>query len=333
MKSKDLNFGIIGSGSWGTAIIKIISENINTINWYVRKNKNVEFIKKNQHNKNYLSSVNLNTKKLKISSNINEVCENSDILIFAVPSKYIESELKKIEIDFSKKTIVSAIKGIVPQSNLLFSEHLEKYYQISSSNIAVISGPCHAEEVGMEKLSYLTMASSNVKRFKNISYAFKCKYININMSEDKIGVEYSSMLKNIYALAIGISNGLGYGDNFQSVLMSNSIREMKYLISKRDKKDREINNSVYLGDLLVTGYSAFSRNRMFGNMVGKGYSVRAAQSEMKMIAEGYIATKKAFQLNNKKNRAKTPILNAVYEILYEKKSSRKIFKQLSDIIN
>ena len=197
----------------------------------------------------------------------------------------------------------------------------------------MISGPCHAEEVGMEKLSYLTMASSNVKRFKNISYAFKCKYININMAEDKIGVEYSSMLKNIYALAIGISNGLGYGDNFQSVLMSNSIREMKYLISKRDKKDREINNSVYLGDLLVTGYSAFSRNRMFGNMVGKGYSVRAAQSEMKMIAEGYIATKKAFQLNNKKNRAKTPILNAVYEILYEKKSSRKIFKQLSDIIN
>lgn len=333
MKSKDLNFGIIGSGSWGTAIIKIISENINTINWYVRKNKNVEFIKKNKYNKNYLSSVNLNTKKLKISSNINEVCENSDILIFAVPSKYIESELKKIEIDFSKKTIVSAIKGIVPQSNLLFSEHLEKHYEISSSNIAVISGPCHAEEVGMEKLSYLTMASSNVKRFKNISYAFKCKYININMSEDKIGVEYSSMLKNIYALAIGISNGLGYGDNFQSVLMSNSIREMKYLISKRDKKDREINNSVYLGDLLVTGYSAFSRNRMFGNMVGKGYSVRAAQSEMKMIAEGYIATKKAFQLNNKKNRAKTPILNAVYEILYEKKSSRKIFKQLSDIIN
>tara|TARA_B100000989_G_scaffold28501_1_gene18355 strand:- start:84 stop:617 length:534 start_codon:yes stop_codon:yes gene_type:complete len=177
------------------------------------------------------------------------------------------------------------------------------------------------------------MASSNVKRFKNISYAFKCKYININMSEDKIGVEYSSMLKNIYALAIGISNGLGYGDNFQSVLMSNSIREMKYLISKRDKKDREINNSVYLGDLLVTGYSAFSRNRMFGNMVGKGYSVRAAQSEMKMIAEGYIATKKAFQLDNKKDRAKTPILNAVYEILYEKKSSKKIFKQLSDIIN
>ena len=165
----------------------------------------------------------MNTKKLKISSNINEVCENSDILIFAVPSKYIESELKKIEIDFSKKIIVSAIKGIVPQSNLLFSEHLEKYYEISSSNIAVISGPCHAEEVGMEKLSYLTMASSNVKRFKNISYAFKCKYININMSEDKIGVEYSSMLKNIYALAIGISNGLGYGDNFQSVLMLSLI--------------------------------------------------------------------------------------------------------------
>jgi glycerol-3-phosphate dehydrogenase (NAD(P)+) len=332
MKSEDLKFGIIGSGSWATAIIKIISENINPINWYIRKNKNIEFIKKNKHNKNYLSSVNLNTKKLNISPDINEVCENSDILIFAVPSKYIESELKKIEIDFSKKIIICAIKGIVPESNLLFSEHLAKNYKISSNNIAVISGPCHAEEVGMEKLSYLTMASSNIKRFKNISYAFKCKYININMSDDIIGIEYSSMLKNIYALAVGISNGLGYGDNFQSVLMSNSIREMKYFISKRDKKDREINNSVYLGDLLVTGYSAFSRNRMFGNMIGKGYNVRAAQSEMKMVAEGYIATKKAFYLN-KKNKAKTPILNAVYKILYEKKSSKKIFKQLSDIIN
>jgi len=333
MKSKDLKFGIIGSGSWGTALIKIISENINPINWYIRKKENVDFIKKNKHNKNYLSSVNLNIKKLNISSDINKVCENSDVLIFAVPSKYIESELKKIEIDFSKKIIISAIKGIVPESNLLFSEHLEKNYKISSSNIAMISGPCHAEEVGMEKLSYLTMASKNVKRFKNISYAFKCKYININISDDIIGIEYSSMLKNIYALAIGISNGLGYGDNFQSVLMSNSIREMKYFISKRDTKDRQINNSVYLGDLLVTGYSAFSRNRMFGNMIGKGYSVRAAQSEMKMVAEGYIATKKAFQLNNKKDEAKTPILNAVYKILYEKKSSRKIFKQLSDIIN
>ena len=333
MKSKDLKFGIIGSGSWGTALIKIISENINPINWYIRKKENVDFIKKNKHNKNYLSSVNLNIKKLNISSDINKVCENSDVLIFAVPSKYIESELKKIEIDFSKKIIISAIKGIVPESNLLFSEHLEKHYKIYSSNIAMISGPCHAEEVGMEKLSYLTMASTNVKRFKNISYAFKCKYININISDDIIGIEYSSMLKNIYALAIGISNGLGYGDNFQSVLMSNSIREMKYFISKRDKKDREINNSVYLGDLLVTGYSVFSRNRMFGNMIGKGYSVRAAQSEMKMVAEGYIATKKAFQLNNKKDQAKTPILNAVYKILYQKKSSRKIFKQLSDIIN
>jgi len=333
MKSKDLKFGIIGSGSWGTALIKIISENIKPINWYIRKKENVDFINKNKHNKNYLSSVNLNIKKLNISSDINKVCENSDVLIFAVPSKYIESELKKIEIDFSKKIIISAIKGIVPESNLLFSEHLEKNYKISSSNIAMISGPCHAEEVGMEKLSYLTMASKNVKRFKNISYAFKCKYININISDDIIGIEYSSMLKNIYALAIGISNGLGYGDNFQSVLMSNSIREMKYFISKRDTKDRQINNSVYLGDLLVTGYSAFSRNRMFGNMIGKGYSVRAAQSEMKMVAEGYIATKKAFQLNNKKDEAKTPILNAAYKILYEKKSSRKIFKQLSDIIN
>ena len=184
----------------------------------------------------------------------------------------------------------------------------------------------------MEKLSYLTMASSNIKLFKNISCAFECKYIKINMSEDIIGIEYSSMLKNIYALAIGISNGLGYGDNFQSVLMSNSIREINSFISRRNKRDREINNSVFLGDLLVTGYSAFSRNRMFGNMIGKGYSIRAAQSEMKMVAEGYIATKKAFYLN-KKNKAKTPILNAVYKILYEKKSSRKIFKQLSDIIN
>ena len=242
--------------------------------------------------------------------------------------------MKKIEVDISDKIIMCALKGLVPETNLLFGEHMQKHYNVSIDNFLVIGGPCHAEEVALEKLSYLTIGSSNLSLCKLISAKFKCKYINVKASDDVIGIEYASMLKNIFALAVGISNGLGYGDNYQSVLVSNSIKEMKRFISKRHKIKRNINNSAYLGDLLVTGYSSFSRNRMFGNMIGKGYTVRAAQLEMKMVAEGCIATKKAYLLNQESNKkAKTPIIDAVYKILYEKRSPRKIFKELSDIIS
>jgi glycerol-3-phosphate dehydrogenase (NAD(P)+) len=309
---KNYTYGVIGSGSWATALIKILSENVREINWYVRNSENIDFIKTNSHNPNYLSSVELDLGKLKISEDISEVAQNSDVIIIAIPSEYVNSEMKKINVDISEKIIICALKGLVQETNLLFGKHVNKFFNVSNNNFLVIGGPCHAEEVALEKLSYLTIASSNIKLCKKISNDFSCKYINVKASDDVIGIEYASMLKNIYALSVGISNGLGYGDNYQSVLMSNSIKEMKRFISKRHKIKRNINNSAYLGDLLVTGYSTFSRNRMFGNMIGKGYTVKAAQLEMKMVAEGYIATKKAFLLNQ---------------------DSIKIFKELSDVIS
>ena len=331
---KNYTYGVIGSGSWATALIKILSENVREINWYVRNSENIDFIKTNSHNPNYLSSVELDLGKLKISEDISEVTQNSDVIIIAIPSEYVNSEMKKINIDISEKIIICALKGLVQETNLLFGKHMNKFFNVSNNNFLVIGGPCHAEEVALEKLSYLTIGSSNIKLCEKISNDFSCKYINVKASDDVVGIEYASMLKNIYALAVGISNGLGYGDNYQSVLMSNSIKEMKRFISKRHKIKRNINNSAYLGDLLVTGYSTFSRNRMFGNMIGKGYTVKAAQLEMKMVAEGYIATKKAFLLNQDSiNKIKTPIIDAVYKILYKKRSARKIFKELSDVIS
>jgi len=331
---KNYTYGVIGSGSWATALIKILSENVKEINWYVRNSENIDFIKTNSHNPNYLSSVNLDLSKLKISEDISKVAQNSDVIIIAIPSEYVNSEMKKINIDISEKIIICALKGLVQETNLLFGKHMNKFFNVAKNNFLVIGGPCHAEEVALEKLSYLTIGSSNIKLCEKISNDFSCKYINVKASDDVVGIEYASMLKNIYALAVGISNGLGYGDNYQSVLMSNSIKEMKRFISKRHKIKRNINNSAYLGDLLVTGYSTFSRNRMFGNMIGKGYTVKAAQLEMKMVAEGYIATKKAFLLNQDSiNKIKTPIIDAVYKILYDKRSARKIFKELSDVIS
>ena len=331
---KNYKYGVIGSGSWATALIKILSENVKEINWYVRNSENIDFIKTNSHNPNYLSSVNLDLSKLKISEDISKVAQNSDVIIIAIPSEYVNSEMKKINIDISEKIIICALKGLVQETNLLFGKHMNKFFNVAKNNFLVIGGPCHAEEVALEKLSYLTIGSFNIKLCEKISNDFSCKYINVKASDDVVGIEYASMLKNIYALAVGISNGLGYGDNYQSVLMSNSIKEMKRFISKRHKINRNINNSAYLGDLLVTGYSTFSRNRMFGNMIGKGYTVKAAQLEMKMVAEGYIATKKAFLLNQDSiNKTKTPIIDAVYKILYKKRSARKIFKELSDVIS
>ena len=229
------------------------------------------------------------------------------------------------------KIIFSAIKGIVPESGLIVGEHFHNTYEIPFENIGVITGPCHAEEVAMERLSYLTIACADKEKAKLIASNLSSNYIKTNISKDIIGTEYAAMLKNIYAIAAGIAHGLGYGDNFQSVLMSNAIREMKRYTKRIHKIDRNINESAYLGDLLVTGYSVFSRNRMFGNMIGKGYTVKSAQMEMSMIAEGYYATKSAYLLNQDKERnAKTPIINAVYSILYEGKNAKNVFKALTD---
>lgn len=327
MNKQSPRFAVIGGGSWATAIVKMLCENVDLVNWYMRSATAIEHIKKEDHNPNYLSSVEFDTSKLFLSNNINTIVKRADILIFAIPSAFLSGELEKLTVPIKNKIVFSAIKGIVPESSLIVGEHFHQKYDIPFENIGVLTGPCHAEEVALERLSYLTIACADEEKAKMVAACLSSSYIKTTTSDDIIGTEYAAMLKNIYAIAAGIAHGLGYGDNFQSVLMSNAIREMKKFIKKVHKMKRNINDSAYLGDLLVTGYSTFSRNRMFGTMIGKGYTVKSAQMEMSMIAEGYYATKSAWTIN-KKNKAKTPIINSVYSILYENKNPKKVFKKL-----
>lgn len=328
---KPLKYAVFGAGSWATAIVKMLCENLDTVGWYMRSSYTLEHLKKEQHNPSYLSSVEFNTKQLKLSNDINEMAEWADVLIFVIPSAFMHKELEKLTSDITKKTIVSAVKGIIPETGKLVGEHFHDVYHIPINNIAAIAGPCHAEEVALERLSYLTIACADNEKAQGIADCLSSDYIKTKTTDDLIGTEYAVMLKNIYAIAAGIAHGLGYGDNFQSVLMSNAIREMKRFIKKMHKMKRNINDSAYLGDLLVTGYSTFSRNRMFGNMIGKGYTVKSAMMEMNMVAEGYYATKSAHILNkNNKIKTRLPIIKAVYEILYEGKEAKKVFKDLTD---
>ena len=323
---------VLGGGSWATAIVKMLCENLETVGWYMRSIYATEHIKLNKHNPNYLSSAELHPNQLILSNNINKTVENFDILVFAIPSAFLTSELKKLTTSLSNKIIFSAIKGIVPESGLIVGEHFFKKYNIPYKNIGVITGPCHAEEVAMERLSYLTIACQDQDQAKKVGECLKSRYIQVKISDDIIGTEYAAMLKNIFSIAAGISHGLGYGDNFQSVLMSNSIREMDRFIKKIHQMKRNINNSAYLGDLLVTGYSTFSRNRMFGNMIGKGYTVKSAMLEMSMVAEGYYATKSAKKIKEE-NGAITPIIDAVYSVLYEGKDAKRVFEELTKQID
>ena len=333
--SSELKYAVFGAGSWATAIVKMLCENLDEVGWYMRSVYAKEYLERHQHNPSYLSSVEFDLKQLKLSNDINETASYADVLIFAIPSAFIYSELQKLNVDITNKTVVSAVKGIIPESGLLVGEHFHDIYHIPFESIAVIAGPCHAEEVALERLSYLTISCADPIKAQTIADALSSDYIKTKISDDIIGTEYAVMLKNIYAIAAGIAHGLGYGDNFQSVLMSNAIREMKRFIKKMHKMKRNINNSAYLGDLLVTGYSVFSRNRMFGNMIGKGYTVKSAMMEMNMVAEGYYATKSAYELNQLKGKkkAKTPIINAVYAVLYQNKEPKKIFKKLTEKLN
>jgi glycerol-3-phosphate dehydrogenase (NAD(P)+) len=328
---KELKFAVLGGGSWATAIVKMLLENQDKVGWYMRNSDAVDYIIKEEHNPNYLTSVEFHTEKLELTIDINAIIDKADILIFAIPSAFLEAELQKATASLKDKIIFSAIKGIVPETGLIVGEHFHEKYNIPFENIGVITGPCHAEEVALERLSYLTIACADPKKAKLVAENLRSDYIKTKISDDIIGTEYAAMLKNIYALAAGIYHGLGYGDNFQSVLMSNAIREMKRYIKRVHKMKRNINNSAYLGDLLVTGYSTFSRNRMFGNMIGKGYTVKSAQMEMKMIAEGYYATKSAFeQKSSFSKKVKTPIIDAVYDVLYNGKNAKRVFKALTN---
>lgn len=324
---------VIGGGSWATALVKMLCNNSSAIHWWVRNQTVVDHIIKFKHNPNYLTSVEFETSKLVLSADLKAVVSNADILIMAVPSAFLKEALKDLsEADFKNKKVFSAIKGIVPEHNLIVGEFFNTQFNIPIENIGVITGPCHAEEVAMEKLSYLTIASQNTESAEYVASQLNCRYINTTVSDDIFGTEYSAVLKNVFAIASGICHGLGYGDNFQAVLISNAIQEIKAFVDVVHPIDRDIKSSAYLGDLLVTAYSQFSRNRMFGNMIGKGYSVRYAQLEMNMVAEGYYGVKCIYEIN-KKYKVEMPITNAVYNIVYEKISPAIEMKLLSDILS
>ena len=321
---------VIGGGSWATAIVKILCTTSDKINWWVRGKETADYITRYHHNPNYISSVEFDAKKIYVSSDLKEVASKSDVLIMAVPSAFLKESLSPLKADDLKsKKIFSAIKGIVPENNLIIAEFFNQIYGVPIENIGIIAGPSHAEEVAMEKLSYLTIASQNAESAKFLAEKLSCRYIKTTISDDIYGTEYSAVLKNVIAIAAGICHGLGYGDNFLSVLISNGIGEIKRFVDAVHPITRDIKDSAYLGDLLVTAYSQFSRNRTFGGMIGKGYSVKSAQTEMNMVAEGYYGVKCVHEINKQYN-VDMPITDAVYHILYEKISPMVEMRILSD---
>ncbi len=320
---------ILGGGSWATAIAKIVLNNVKEINWYMRRQEQIDEFVRLSKNPSYLTGVKFDTDHIRFTNNINHVVATSDILIFATPSPFLKQHLKKLRRRIDKKIIVSAIKGIVPEENLIITDFFEQVYNVPKDNIAVLAGPCHAEEVALERLSYLTIASTSREKAKMLAEKFNTSFVKTSISDDVTGMEYSSVMKNIYSIAAGICHGLKYGDNFQSVLISNAIQEIKRFCNATNPLQRDINESAYLGDLLVTAYSKFSRNRLFGSMIGKGYSVKTAQVEMEMIAEGYYATKCIHEINEK-FKVEMPIVDAVYEILYNRNSPILKIRELTD---
>ena len=331
MKSES-KIGVIGGGSWATAIVKMLCENVDSVNWWMRNEEAIEHINTYGHNPNYISDTELKKSKLNLSSNINEIVKNSDYLVLAVPSAFLKSTLESLKIPLNNKIIISAIKGIVPENNTIVGEFIHNQYDVPYENMTVITGPCHAEEVALERLSYLTIACSDIDKAEFFANSISGRYIKTTVSDDIYGTEYSAVLKNVIALASGICHGLGYGDNFQAVLVSNAIREIKRFVDEVHPIKRDIKESAYLGDLLVTAYSQFSRNRTFGEMIGRGYSVNSAQLQLKMIAEGYYAVKCIMEINEKLE-VEMPITEAVYNILYDRKSAKKQIKLLTDRLN
>lgn len=309
---------VIGGGSWATALVKILINNVDKVNWWMRNEGAVEHILKYKHNPNYLQSVEFNLDKINVSTDLLALVKDAEIVIIATPSAFLEDLFSQFDNTiFEGKTVFSAVKGIVPEYNAIPARYIHKNFNIPYDNIGIICGPCHAEEVALERLSYLTIACQDEDIAEEVAELMACRYIKTTISDDLFGTEISAVLKNVYAIASGICAGLGYGDNFQAVLISNAIQEIENFIDEVSPIHRDVKSSAYLGDLLVTAYSKFSRNRTFGYMIGKGYSVKTAQLEMDMIAEGYYAVKCVMEIN-KKFEVEMPIVEAVNNIIYEK---------------
>jgi len=326
------NIGVLGAGSWGTALVKMLSENCDKIFWYSRNDIQIKEIIKTKKNPKYLKDLEIDTDKISISSDLNFIIDNSDILIIAIPSPYIEKSLNEHKTALANKIIFSGSKGVIPESHLVITEHLHKEYNIPYKNLGILSGPTHAEEIAKGKLSYLTVGSSNDEISKYLSKKLFSPYVHTSLSNDVIGIEYAATLKNIYSILVGISFGLGYGDNFISVLISHCTKEMINFIKSIDNVKREFSHSAYIGDLLVTTYSKHSRNRTFGEMIGEGLPVKKAISKMSMIVEGYYATKNAYEISKSKNM-NFEIIKVVHEILYNNKNAELELKLLADKLN
>lgn len=323
-------YAVIGSGSWATALVKILQNSVDCVNWWVRESEIKEAVEKFHHNPIYLSSVQFDIDKLFISNDIEEIIEKSTHLLFVVPAAFLNDAVGNINPEILKnKKIISAIKGIIPSHNLIVADYFNQVFGIDFQNISIVSGPSHAEEIALEKLTYLTVASQNSEFAESVAKTLACRYVKTSTSDDIYGTEYAAVLKNIYAIAAGVCKGLGYGDNFLAVLISNALQEMERFIAEVHPINRELSNSVYLGDLMVTAYSQFSRNRTFGTMIGAGYSVKSAQLEMKMIAEGYYATN-CIHIINEKYQVEMPVAEAMYNIIYENISPFIEIKILSD---
>ncbi len=327
--SSEKRIAVIGGGSWATALVKLLLNNVNHLNWFLRNADDIKFIKQFRHNPKYLTSVIFETEKITFYDTIDTIIEDSDVLVMAIPAPFLENSLEPYKGRFAKKFIVSAIKGIIPKHNLTIAEYFNRVYDVPFGSVAIITGPCHSEEIALERLSYLTISSKNKKDARYIADLISCHYVKTKISTDIYGTEYAAVLKNIVAIASGICHGLGYGDNFQAVLVSNAHQEIKRFLDKTYKSRRKINSSPYLGDLLVTSYSQFSRNRTFGTMIGKGYSIKSAQLEMNMVAEGSYAVNCIHEINEK-YRVNMPIINAVYNILYQKISPAIEIKLLEE---
>lgn len=321
----------MGGGSWATAIAKMVLAHQPDINWYMRREDRIAEFQRLGHNPAYLTDVQFDTNRIFFSTDINKIVEQSDTLVFVTPSPYLKSHLSKLTANLHNKFIISAIKGIVPDENIIVSEYFHKIYGVPAENIAVIAGPCHAEEVAFERLSYLTAACTDINKAHLVAQLVSNPYIKASISRDVAGIEYSCVLKNIYAIASGISIGLKYGDNFQAVLISSASRELEHFLEVVHPFKRNVKESAYLGDLMVTAYSKFSRNRSFGTMIGQGYSVKSAQIEMQMIAEGYYGAR-CITLKNRECNADIPIVNAVYNVLYRQASPVAEFRRLTEVL-